>query len=391
MRTLLARATLVFLLAVAWPSRVTANDFFDTTALQTLQLTMHAQDWADLRAHVDSNEYYPVDVEWHGIRVRNAGVRSRGLSTRYHAKPGLEISFDRYAVRQRFMGLRSVVMDNLISDPSMLRERVAMNFLRRVGVPAPRETFARLVVNGDDMGLYTMTEALDPTFVQGRFGDPGALFEYRWTRPFFATDPGSDLDAYRTLFAPRNDAPRSTFEWYQPIRDLFRAINDAPDATFARDVSALLDLDAFIRLVAADVVLAEWDGFLGYDGMNNVYLYRQGAVSQLLPWDKDHAFHAVDYPVLAGAAENVLMRRLLSDPDLRATFLAQVEATARSAQDGDWLATQVEQTYALIRDAALADTAKLATNDEFEAAAAEVLTIARRRPAFVLDEIRRLR
>ena len=53
---------------------------------------------------------------------------------------------------------------------------------------------------------------------------------------------------------------------------------------------------------------------LGYDGMNNFYLYRVGEQAQLIPWDRDQAFRAVDYPLLAGADENVLMRRLLEDP-----------------------------------------------------------------------------
>ena len=33
--------------------------------------------------------------------------------------------------------MRALVLDNLITDPSMIRERVAMAFLRRFGVPAP--------------------------------------------------------------------------------------------------------------------------------------------------------------------------------------------------------------------------------------------------------------
>lgn len=384
-------ALLALVLTVLAPVRAIANDFFDASAIQTLNLTLHSRDWSDLHERVTSNDYYPADLEWRGIRVRNVGVRSRGLSTRYPAKPGLEISFDRYATHQRFMGLQSVVLDNLISDPSMLRERVSMAFLARVGVPAPRETFARLVVNGEYAGLYTLTEAIDPTFVQTHFGDTGALFEYRYAAPYYATDLGDDLDVYRGLFAPRNDTPRSTSEWYQPIRDLFRTINDAPDATFAADVQAQLDLNALIRLVAADVVLAEWDGLLGYDGMNNLYLYRRGAQSMLLPWDKDHAFIAADYPILAGTAENVLLRRLLNDPDLRTTFFDQLDATARAASDGDWLLDEVDRAYAVIREAALADPFKLASNDEFEQAVAELRAIARTRPAFVLNESRRLR
>lgn len=386
------RASLfVLVVMVLSPVHATANDFFDATAIQTLNLTLHSRDWTDLHERVTSNDYYPLDLEWRGIRVRNAGVRSRGLSTRYAPKPGLEISFDRYATNQRFMGLRSIVLDNLISDPSMVRERVSMAFLNRIGVLAPRETFARVFVNGEYAGLYTLTEAIDPTFVETHYGDKGALFEYRYGAPYYATDLGDDLGVYRELFAPRNDIPRSTAEWYQPIRDLFRTINDAPDATFAADVQARLDLDALMRLLAADIVLGEWDGFLGYDGMNNLYMYRRGLQALLLPWDKDHAFIAIDYPILAGTAENVLMRRLLNDPDLRAAFFDRLDTTARLAAEGNWLVDEVDRAYAVIREAALADPFKLATNEEFEQAVAEVRAVARNRPAFVLYESQRLR
>lgn len=384
-------AVVALILTLATPVAAAANDFFDATAIQTLNLTLHSRDWADLHERVTSNDYYPADLEWRGIRVRNAGVRSRGLSTRYGAKPGFEISFDRYAVHQRFMGLRSIVLDNLVSDPSMVRERVSMAFLNRVGIVAPRATFARVFVNGGYAGLYALTEAIDPTFVETHYGDRGALFEYRYASAYYAADLGGDLDVYRELWASRNDAPRSTSEWYQPIRDLFQAITDAPDATFQADVHARLDLNALIRLVAADVVLAEWDGFLGYAGMNNLYMYRRGAQAMLLPWDKDHAFTAADYPILAGTAENVLMRRILDDPDLRATFFDQLDVTARAAADGNWLLEEVDRTYAVIRDAAYADPVKLATNEEFEQAIADVRAIARTRPAFVLNESRRLR
>ena len=46
--------------------------------------------------------------------------------------------------------------------------------------------------------------------------------------------------------------------------------------------------------------MAEWDGVFGYDGMNNFYLYRIGEQARLIPWDRDQAFHAADYPLLAG-------------------------------------------------------------------------------------------
>ena len=82
-------------------------------------------------------------------------------------------------------------------------------------------------------------------------------------------------------------------------------------------MGARLDFESTLRLIAAETYLAEWDGILGYAGMNNFYLYRPGTSPQaiLFPWDADHSFHAADYPLLAGAVEPL-------SADLLATFLA---------------------------------------------------------------------
>jgi spore coat protein CotH len=368
-----------------------ADGLFDPSVLHAVHITLHSNDWESLKADPTSHADYPAEVTWNGIRTRNVGVRARGSGSRLGAKPGLELSFDHYATRQRFLGLRSLVLDNLATDPSMIRERVALAFLGRLGLPAPRTAHARVFVNGQYSGLQTLVEPVDSVFLHRTFGATGGLFEFHWAVPFFATFPGEELDVYRVLFEARDAADRSTFELYSPIRDLFRTINEAPDATFATNVSAVLDLDLFIRLMAADVVLAEWDGFLGYDGMNNVYLHQLGERAQFLPWDKDQTFHAATYPILAGAAENVLMRRVLADTALRAQFFAALETSAQVAASNNWLATEIEQQYALVRAAAWADMTKPFSNEAFEAEVAFLRSFARTRPAFVANEARRLR
>jgi spore coat protein H len=369
----------------------TAADLFDARVLHTLHLTLHTRDWDSLRANPTVNDNYPAELTWNGIRARNVGVRNRGAGSRSGFKPGLQLSFDHYATRQRFLGLRALTLDNLTTDPSMIRERVAFAFLTRLGLPAPRAVHVRVFVNGEYAGLRAIVETIDSVFLERAFGSAGTLFEFRWTAPFYATFPGENLDLYRTLFEPRDATGQSTFELYAPVRDLFRTINEAADATFSADVGAMLDLDLFIRLMAADVVLAEWDGFLGYDGMNNVYLHRRGGMAQFLPWDKDQTFRAADYPVLAGVGENTLMRRVLANTTLRARFFATLEAAAQSAASGNWLANEIELQYAQVRAAALADAMKPYSNAEFEAEITALRSFARTRPTFVLNEARRLR
>jgi spore coat protein CotH len=368
----------------------TQADLFDDTTLHTVEIVMHSRDWSDLHANFRSNDHYPCDVIWNGVRMRNVAVRSRGAGSRYEAKPGLELSFDHYAPQQRFLGLRGLVLDNLITDPSMIRESTAMALMRRVGIAAPREAPARVFVNGAYAGLYMMVEPVDTVFAQTHFDQAGLLFEYRWTYPFFATFPGESLDPYAVLFESRSLGVHSVSELYAPMRELFRTINEAPDGEFAQ-VDRYLDLTALVRTLGASTFMAEWDGVFGYDGMNNFYLYRTGEQARLIPWDRDHAFHERDYPLLAGMVENVLGRRILEDPALRSAYVQTVTDAMAAAEGDAWLEREFTRQYQLIHDAAVADTFKLTTNEAFEAAFAELVAFARSRPAFVRNELAGLR
>lgn len=387
-RQVLVLAALLITAPPAWAQ--TAAELFDDSQLHTLEIVIHTRDWADLRAHFDQNDHYPADITWNGLRMRNVGVRSRGLGSRSSNKPGLELDFGHYASTQRFLGLRALVLDNLVTDPSMLREVAAMSFLRRVGVPAPRESFARVFVNGEFAGLYALVEAVDRDFAQAWFGGTGLLFEFRWTLPFYETDLGDGLKPYAALFESRNPAPQSTATLYAPIRDLFHAVSSTPDGQFAA-VDRHLDVNGFIRLAAADAFLAEWDGILGYDGMNNIYLYTIGERSHLIAWDKDHTFISATYPVLAYSQEHVLMSRLLADSGLRATFFDALAGMAASGAADGWLEGTIARLYGVVREAAWQDPRKPFENAEFEQAVAELLSFARTRPGFVQSQAAKLR
>ena len=397
MKPVLRRLVISLLLQSAAVTSVqaqTADDLFNEGVVQTLEIMMHSRDWDTLRANFTSNDFYPADVTWNGNRVRNVGVRSRGLGSRSGVKPGLEVNFARYSSRGQFLGLRALVLDNLTTDPSMIRERVAMAFLRRLGVPAPREVHTHLYVNGQYVGFYAIVEPVDTVFVQGHLGESaGALYEYHWLTPYFATFLGEDLDLYPSFFEARSLEHLSTFDLYDPIRELFRTINNAPSESFREAVGAHLDLESTLRLIAGEAFLAEWDGLLGYAGMNNFYLYRPpaSAPARLFPWDADHTFHAADYPLLAGAAENVLMRRMLEDPVLRARYVQLVLDAVDAASSGDWLVREITNDYLQIREAVYADPLKPYTNEEFDAAVAELLTFARTRPAFVTAQVQQTR
>jgi hypothetical protein len=188
---------------------------------------------------------------------------------------------------------------------------------------------------------------------------------------------------------------------------MVRAFNPSSDSLFERDAAAYIDLGLFSRHIALENFIAEWDGVLGYAGMNNFYLYgfEDSTRFRFLAWDKDNTFYAVDYPVLEGVQENVLARRTLALPQYLTVYLDTLLEAATSASEPDpgaepqvddrgnsirppgWLEREVLRQYQQIRAIALDDVLKPYTNDEFEAAVQQMLEFARQRPVFVRAEV----
>lgn len=381
-----------------------AAPFFDDTVLQELRLAINSKDWATLKENYLSNEYYPCDVRWNGQVVRNVGIRSRGTGSRSGAKPGLRVDFDRYTGNQQFLGLKSFVLRNNTQDETNLHERLAMLVYRRIGAAAPRETHARLYVNDEYAGIFTIVEAIDKAFLRRVVGeDTGYLFEYDYPRdaaPYYFEDRGSEPSAYVPLpFKPETheDDPRPEFivRWVE-------AVNRSSDATFLQEVSAFVDLDQLVRHVAVEVFLGDYDGFIGNWGVNNLYAYRAEGQSRFLlfPWDKSEAFKAepassifhnlVDVPE---ALRNRLFARLLSYPEWHDRYLDTLAVLAQAAAEPapddprGWLERELEREYQQIREATLADPQKPFSNEAFETAIATLREFIRRRAGEVAAQV----
>jgi len=386
-----AVATFIALAIPRAAAAQTAADLFDSSAIQELQLLVNSRDLAQLRAHSDQNTYYPADLVWRGVRVRNAAIRVRGLATRNADKPGLRIDFDRYFTGQRFLGLSALILDNALNDPAVIREHTSMAFINRMGQPAPREAFARLFINGRYQGIYVIVEPVDLEFLQRTSADEAAgyLFDYTFTTPFHAEDLGDDFDAYKSRFIAETHRLEADTMLYGPVRELFREINHDVDAVWRERVNADIDLRQLITYLAVETFLAEDDGLLGGAGMANFYLYRpaEGRPHRLLPWDRDTTFHAIDKPIFERVETNVLISRALAFDDLRIVFLDVLERCARVALEEQWLEQAVLRSSNLIRPAVYEDGLKLNSNDEYEQAIGFLLEFARQRPLSVLEQV----
>ena len=375
----------------------TADDLFNSTTLQRVDLWVNSADWAKLGADFQSNTYYPADVIWNGVSVGNAGIRSRGRGSRSGTKPGLRVDFDRYVTGQTFLGLKSLVLDNLTQDPSGIHETVAMAFKTRLGIPAPREIHARLYVRDVYAGLYVVVESVDKDMLARVFGsigedtqNDGYLFEFKWQDDWRFTNLGSDLEPYKIRFEATTHESKSDEDKYRPIETLVRLANDTPADRVKEVLGARLDIPAFLRFLAAQTFLGDTDGFLGNAGINNLYLYRleNSDVHTVIAWDADNTFWGADYPLDLTWAGNKLVDKLLSVPEYAALYAAEMARVVELAEADSWLDTEIIKQVQRIDAAMKEDPLKPHTQASYEGSIGVMLNFARARIAFVKCAIR---
>lgn len=381
----------------------TADDLFGDQAVQRIDLYVNTRDWYWLKTRFAANDYYPANMKWNGTTVTNVALRVRGAGSRSDAKPALRVDFNRYAAGRTFLGLTSMALNNSAQDPSGLRELLTMKTYRALGLPAPRMAPVALYVNNAYLGLYNAVEEVDEAFLTRAFGESaGHLFEYRWSDFYHFEYLGSALEPYAALYEPKTRVTESMGALYLPVEAMIRAMNDASDDSFVAAVSAYTNLPDFMRLVAVQAAIGEADGLLGNWGLSNHFLYRpdRSSLHRFIPWDASSSLRALDYPLHAGHEQNVLMRRALRVPALKAVYYnTLLEAAALFDRiDGPavpeqpapgWLEREAARLRDLVRPAAYADRARPYTNEEFEAGAEEVLAFARIRGAFVRWEAAR--
>ena len=354
-----------------------ADPFFDGNVLHDIFLTINSRDWQSLKDHFLDNTYYPADFKWNGQVVRNIGIRSRGTGSRSGVKPGLRVDFNRYSTDQNFLGLKSFILRNNTQDPSGMRERLSMELFKRMGVVAEREAHAQLYINNAYVGLFTIVESLDKTFLTKNFNEnDGHLYEFSFdnaaTSPFNFGYPGADPALYTPVpFKPETLALDPQGE---VLERLFWTINIAGDAAWRTSMEEFLDMKKFIRHLAIENFLAEEDGLTGDYGPNNFYFYRFLNTNKytFLPWDKSNTFwESASYSILrnvedgAESKRNRLVLRALNEPDLRALWWStllecadSIMQPATATSTTPWLLSEVIRIAAQIQAANSADPSR---------------------------------
>jgi spore coat protein CotH len=367
----------------------TATELFEPTKLNDIRLTFAAGDWEKLRETYLEDTYYKVGFQWQAAKVGPVGVRSRGNGSRNSAKPGLKLDFSQYVKDQTFAGFKSLVLDNLVQDRSMMAERLSMELFRKMGIAAPRVAHVRVFVNDKFEGLYTIVEPVDKLFLKVHLGeDAGQLFDYDWASDYNFEYAGEDAANYAPVpFAPKTNEKNPDLK---TLVEFIRTLNETTDDEFAGALTQFLDAEKYLNYLAVETFLADMDGQLGDWGMNNFYLYRRANSKQFvfIPWDKDVTFSSVNRSIWHNSDRNVLTRRLLAIPAYRDHFTRAMQRVMELAGGpGGWLDIEINRIKMQIQADAAIDATKPYPTSEFYDGVRDLYDFTRLRPQFARGEL----
>ena len=313
---------------------------------------------------VDTDEdpiFVPAEVFYNGIEWYRVGVRFKGnssLQTSWQSgilKLAFKLDFDEFEDdypqidNQRFYGFKKLHLKNNYDDKSMLREKVAGDVFRNAGLAGSHTAFYTVYVDHGDgpqyFGLYTMVEDVEDTVLDSNFSDDdGNLYKPDGDAASFAAGTYDEDE-----FVKKNNEDEADFT---DVASLLSVLNDdsrTTDAeTWRTNLDAVFDTDVFLKYLAANTVIQNWDT---YGRMtHNYYLYNDSESGKLvwIPWDNNEALQLgkmggslpLDFSGL-NASEWPLIGYLYQD----AVYKAQYDSYVQEIADNAFSVSNIQSQY----------------------------------------------
>ena len=275
--------------------KLTLDDIFPTDRVIDVQITVMEQDWDTIRyqsrdfmtALGASRQFKPMEspytyveasVSIDGVVFPKVGLRKKGfIGSLSHTRPSLKIKLNHINKKSDIEGLTNLTLNNNKQDTSLVSQFMGYALFNAIGSPAPRCAYAKVTVNGENLGIYSHVETVRKPLLKRAFrNSKGSLYE------------GTVVDFYEnwenSFEHKRGDDTRGSAQ----INALIDVLAD-PKTTEA-DLGKLVDLESFYRFWATEGLVGFWDGYSG--NKNNFFLYLNPEDNKFhfIPWGMDSIF-----------------------------------------------------------------------------------------------------
>ena len=154
-----------------------AEKLFDKESVSTIDIQIDEDEWDEMLQNAINEEYVKCNLVINGETFYNVGIRPKGNTslTQVASDPdtdrfSFKFEFDQYVKGQTYYGLDKLIVNNMFSDATYMKEYLSYDLMAYMGVTTPLYAFTNITVNGEPWGLYLALEGLEESFAQRNFG-----------------------------------------------------------------------------------------------------------------------------------------------------------------------------------------------------------------------------
>lgn len=277
---------------------LTLDLVFPTDRVIDVQITVAEEDWDTIRNQTrnlfevlsEKRKEAPIDgpytyveasVTIDGHRFPKVGLRKKGfIGSQSDTRPSLKIKLNHLDKDAGIEGLTNLTLNNNKQDSTLVNQYMGYAFFNAAGAPAPRCAFAKVTVNGVNLGVYSHVETIRKPLIKREFGnDRGTLYE------------GTVVDFREGWEGSFEKKFGKDKRGRAMIRKLITILeSEEVDEDPEKIIGELVDLDSFYTFWAVEGLLGFWDGYSGNHNNFFTYFNPQNGKFHFLPWGADALF-----------------------------------------------------------------------------------------------------
>ncbi len=359
----------------------------EITDYETLVASLHQLYQQNRQSQIDSlnagsnlnlveRQYLLANITIDGVKMDSVGIRFKGNGT-YHvndAKNSFKIDFNEFVSGKKYDDLKKINLHNNYFDASMLRQKIVSEVLLSEDLTQIRTAFVKVYLNEKYLGVYTIVEQIDKTFLQHHFDNKNGYL-YKVPNVTYAPPPfigkhalDADTSQLEQRFILKTHEESNN---YEPVKHLLKILNETPDIGFKDSLEKHLNVNAFIKNTIVDVLVEGIDNY--YRVAANYYLYENTSTQQweFLSYDYDLTFNSIesfgnDLIHNFNFEDKIPLKRILENESLRIQYLEKLCDILQNTWDTTLLFDKIDQYYFLLKEAVYEDAFKPYSNEEFD-------------------------
>jgi spore coat protein H len=284
-----------------------ATEFFTGKTIHNIKISIAGDQLAALKK--ENRKYVRGTITIGDVVLTNSAIRLKGMGSfqPLEAKPSFAVKFDEFVPDQEYMGLSKVMLNNSAQDGTYLAESMGLSLFRDAGLPTARVTHAYVQLNGRDLGLYVVVEAMNKDFLRQHFKSPkGNLYEA------YLHDIDANMDQDNGEDTDQTDR-----------KALFEATKIADPAKRLEALRKLLDVDRFISHIVLEMFTSHTDGYAL--NRNNYRIYHDPVSDKFvfITHGIDWAFGNTGVPIWP-PMNSILVKSIIQTPEGRKVYRERV-------------------------------------------------------------------